>query len=549
MKAKRLLALILAAVLCVSLLAACGGGGEQPASSAPETNAPDAGSAEPANTGDAGSVGGSDNTVGATGVSDETLYAALSGEPNSLFPNYQGSKVSGCVDSSMFDTLVYWNDETKTAEPRLATEWEWLDEDYTLIQFTLRDDVTFTNGEKMTASDVLASLKATTEYTRATYAQMFDIANSEVVDETHLKLALTQPYGNLLDILGCTYYAIFSEKAFEEAGDPADFARSPVASGPYKLQEWKQGESITLIRNEDYWDKDNLPYYKNIVFSFIDDASSRVMALRSGDVQVVFAINNSQIAELEAAGGITVSPYVQNVVQPLALNESFPVIADENVRKAILLAIDKEALAQVEYLGYSEVSKSSLVGAASTYYYESESYSQDMETAKQLIANSGWSAEDLTFTMYTIAGASTAQTEIFQAQMAAIGITIIIESADLPTFLSHVWAGEVPVGLGENDNWDISRMMKMVDSRVETSHEAYRGEDEAELHALIDAAYAASDDDRYAAYAAVQQFCSDHYVCTVIANCVFTDAYADNLTGLEYDCHSWPTIYKMRPVS
>lgn len=546
MKKFRILALVLAAVLCLSLLAACGGNGDTPTSSgAPAPTSEGGEPSEPADSGESGSG----NLVPATGTSDETLNAALPGEPDSLFPNFQGSKVSGIVDSAMFDTLVYWNDETKTAEPRLATEWEWLNEDFTRILFTLRDDVVFSNGEKLTANDVLVSLQATTEYTRATYAQMFDIANSKVVDDTHLELALKQSYGNLPDILGCTYYAIFSAKGFEDTGkDTAAFAREPVTSGPYKLAEWKQGESLTLTRNEDYWDKENLPYYKNIVFSFIDDASSRALALQSGDVQVAFHVNNSQIAELESYEGIAVNPYVQNVAQPLTINESFPSLADENVRKAIMLCLDKEALNQVGSLGYSEVSRSSLAGTVSPYYFESETFTQDVEAAKKLIDDSDWTAEDLTYTMYTVTGRSTDQHEILQAQLAAIGITLKLESVDLPTMLSYVWAGEVPLHLGENDNWDISRMLKAVDSRVETSHEAYRGDDAAELHALIDAAYAASDEDRYDAYAAVQKFCSDHYVITSVANVVLADAYADNLVGLEHDSHSWPTIYNMRPL-
>ena len=71
-----------------------------------------------------------------------------------------------------------------------------------------------------------------------------------------------------------------------------------------------------------------------------------------------------------------------------------------------------------------------------------ETYTQDVETAKQLIADSGWSAEDLTYTTYAVNGASTAHYEVLKAQLAEIGITLNIETVDLTVMLEHSWVGE-----------------------------------------------------------------------------------------------------------
>ena len=140
----------------------------------------------------------------------------------------------------LFDTLVRWNDETKTAEPSLATKWEQIDDLH--WQFTLRDDVYFTNGEKLTANDVIASLQASYDYTLNHYTLWLDPAECEVVDDTTVIIGLSRIYNNLPEILGCTYYAIFSAKAFEEVGnDETVFAVNPVGSGPYKLESWETG--------------------------------------------------------------------------------------------------------------------------------------------------------------------------------------------------------------------------------------------------------------------------------------------------------------------
>lgn len=541
MKIKKVLALILACVLSLSVLAGCGGNTTQSGG-----NASSGGDASASGTGDTSTPAEDSSLVPAEGTSEETLRVACDGEPTSIFPNYVTNKTSNRVDSCMFDTLVRWNDETKTVEPCLATEWEQIDDLH--WQFTLRDDVYFTNGEKMTANDVIASLQASYDYTLNHYTLWLDPAECSVVDDTHVIIGLSRTYNNLPEILGCTYYAIFSAKAFEDVGnDETVFAVNPVGSGPYMLESWSTGESLTLVRNDDYWGE--LPYYKYIEFSFISDPVARANALEAGDVDIAFNISTAQVEELQANDSLYVNVYEQNVGLPIWLTmKNTPSLQDENVRQAIFLAIDKDLLTQAAYSGYGTTSHSSVTGQSSPYYYESETYTQDVETAKQLIADSGWSAEDLTYTTYAVNGASTAHLEVLKAQLAEIGITLNIETVDLTVMLEHSWVGEIPIGFAENDNWDVSRMLEFADSRIETSWNAYVGEGEEELHALIDAAWAASDEERYDAYAAVQQWLTDHWVCTNVCDVVYPDAWSADLTGVVYDAHCWPNIYNVRPL-
>ena len=536
MKSKKALALALVCALALSVLAGCTSG-QQPSDTPGTSNDPGTNTNEPVD---------NPNLVPAEGTSEETLKVACDGEPTSIFPNYVTNKTSNRVDSCLFDTLVRWNDETKTAEPSLATKWEQIDDLH--WQFTLRDDVYFTNGEKLTANDVIASLQASYDYTLNHYTLWLDPAECEVVDDTTVIIGLSRIYNNLPEILGCTYYAIFSAKAFEEVGnDETVFAVNPVGSGPYKLESWETGSKRTLVRNDDYWGE--LPYYKYIEFSFISDPVARVNALEAGDVQLAFNIPTAQIEELQGYDNLYVNIYEQNVGVPIWLTmKNTPSLQDENVRKAIFLAIDKELLVQAAYGGYGTASHSSVTGQSSPYYFESETYAQDVETAKQLIADSGWSAEDLTYTTYAVNGGSTAHYEVLKAQLDAIGVTLNIETVDLTVMLEHSWVGEIPIGFAENDNWDVGRMLEFADSRIETSWNAYVGEGEEELHALIDAAWAASDEERYDAYAAVQQWLSDHYVCTNLCDVVMPDAWAANLTGVVYDAHCWPNIYNVRPL-
>lgn len=544
---KKAIASVLAASMALSL-AACGGSGSS--SAAASTAESTASTAEAVDL----------NQEAVEGISDDAvLRVAIDGEPDSLFAAYQQNKADNRVNSSMFNYLVEWDDEAKEAKPSVATEWEWIDD--THIRFTLRDDVKFTNGETLVAEDVAESLAYSCQY-HATYTQMFDPDNFVVEDDTHVVLALSKPYGNLLDILGCDYYTIFDWSAWEADNESmgaddalAKWIRDPVGSGPYKLVEWIDGDHLTLERNEDYWDKDNMPYYKQIVYSFIADMPARASALEAGTVDVAYNLASSQIDELKSASiGLTVNPYNQNVVMPLTFNmHKCPALADENVRKAIMYCIDKAALADAYGNGYEISGKSSLVAENSPYYAEVETFSQDLDVAKEAIdtaiSENGWTSDDLTFTCWSVSGSDTSQVELLQYYLSTIGITLNIESADFATVLfEHLFVGDTSISIAENDTWDVTRMLNMLDSRIETSYDSYTGEYEDELHDLIDAAWAASDDDRYDAYKAVQQFAADHYLTTALNSCLYTDAWSNTITGMKYDAHSWPNVWAMRPV-
>ncbi|MDO5796225.1 MAG: ABC transporter substrate-binding protein [Eubacteriales bacterium] len=544
---KKAIASVLAASMALSL-AACGGSGSS--SAAASTAESTASTAEAVDL----------NQEAVEGISDDAvLRVAIDGEPDSLFAAYQQNKADNRVNSSMFNYLVEWDDEAKEAKPSVATEWEWIDD--THIRFTLRDDVKFTNGETLVAEDVAESLAYSCQY-HATYTQMFDPDNFQVEDDTHVVLALSKPYGNLLDILGCDYYTIFDWSAWQADNESmgaddalAKWIRDPVGSGPYKLVEWVDGDHLTLERNEDYWDKDNMPYYKQIVYSFISDMPARASALEAGTVDVAYNLASSQIDELKNASiGLTVNPYNQNVVMPLTFNmKKNPALADENVRKAIMYCIDKAALADAYGNGYEISGKSSLVAENSPYYAEVETWSQNLDTAKaaidEAISENGWTSDDLTFTTWSVSGSDTSQIELLQYYLSTIGITLNIESADFATVLfEHLFVGDTSISIAENDTWDITRMLNMLDSRIDTSYDAYIGDYEDELHDLIDAAWAASEDDRYEAYKAVQQFAADHYMTTALNSCLYTDAWSNTITGMKYDAHSWPNVWAMRPV-
>lgn len=535
MKTSRLIALLTTLVLCFTLLASCGGSPqttESPAAPAP--------SAEPS----AGPV----QTV--EGISDETLYVATEGEPNSLCPLYSGGNVNARVDVELYDTLVYWNDEKKVAEPSVATDWEWVDD--THLSLTLRDDVYFSNGDQLTAKDVAFTFTVGAQYSLSTYYTKLDPENFEIVDDQHIILAFSAPMPNFIDVVGSTHYALLSEKSWQDAGeDLSALAHNPVGSGKYMLQEWKQGESITLVRNDNYWDQDNLPYYKYITYYIITDAASRVIALESGQVQVAYSISSAQVEEVDQYEGLNALVYSQNISNVVCFNYANEALKDLNVRKAVALAINRDAFRQVSNQGYGDLVDTIYTPSTSVYTHI-EPEAQDLEQARQLLADAGYGSGLTLNCVCSPANATSA--EVLQAQLAEIGIEVKVEQQEMATFLNSLFTGAFDIVVSSIDNWDYQMSLVPIDSRNDYATaiggSLYQGEDQQELYDLIDAASHEMDEAaRLEDYAAVQQFVADHYVAVGLCSAIRCEGYSESITGITYDVRGWPCLSFVRPVA
>lgn len=216
--------------------------------------------------------------------------------------------------------------------------------------------------------------------------------------------------------------------------------------------------------------------------------------------------------------------------------QHFPVLADEDVRKAILMAIDKDAIAQARYGGYSETSHSSILSTTSPYYVDVD-VDWDVEGAKKLIEESGYSEEDLTFTLYGTTDESNTYLEILQAELKEIGVTINIETVDGASMFGILTSEGIAFGFGENACWDANAMFNICDARAEEGDllypNCYFGEDANKLYNLLDSAKAAStDEERMDYYTQVQQFLADHAAMTALSNVMLVDAWDENVTGI-----------------
>lgn len=359
---KTLLTTLLAASM---LLSGCGSGGST-----------GSGSAAGAGT----SAGGS-----ATGEKD-TLVVALQGEPSTLDAQYADDTNMFWVTWQINEGLVCYNGETLEIEPLLATAWENVDD--TTWKFTIREGVKFHDGTDMTAADVAYSInRVIDESYGSQYASDFStIEKAEVTGDYEVTVTTKGPDPILLKRMTKCYIV---SQATTEGKSNEELTMVSNGTGPYKLESWTTGSQINLTAFDQYWGE--APSIPNITFRFIEEASTRVSALETGEVDIAVNMLPEYVDQLpQVVSGEGIENYF------MRFNATSGIMADANLRLACNYAVDKEAIAESLFLGYARPEPGQIGAEGTTGYTSSvEAYPYDPEKAKELIAASGYNGEEI----------------------------------------------------------------------------------------------------------------------------------------------------------
>ncbi|MBP3900645.1 MAG: ABC transporter substrate-binding protein [Blautia sp.] len=385
---------------------------------------------------------GADIDAPGTEKTDETLKIALASEPSAIWgaPGGQTENEAQMIFSALADTLVKVDKTTGEVLPNLATAWEWVDD--THLKLTLRDDVTMNDGAPFTADDVVYSVKVWAEGSANTDTGRYVV--SAVADDEHtVTIEYNTVCPDLLSMLSWSNFGVVSEAQVEACGGLEAAAKAPVVGcGKYIFKEWAAGQSITLERNENYWNPDYAGYYKTIVLSFTNDPAAREMTVESGDAQVAVDIPVIQAATYAESENVNVVIYDFGQVTHLWYNmlEDHPT-SDIRVRQAIDKALDFDALAMVGTAGTGTAALGYL-SEVSPYYdatYTAEERAVDVEGAKALLEEAGY-ADGLDLTILGTQ-ADTITYTVIQEQLRAIGINLTLNTPDIPSFVGDAFGG------------------------------------------------------------------------------------------------------------
>ncbi len=360
---------------------------------------------------------------------------------------------------AVYDTLLLATAEGEI-EPFLATDYSY-NETNTELTLTIRDDVTFTDGTKLTADVVKQNLENFRDGGGPYSTDLINVASVEAPDETTVVLTLSAPDPALLTYL--THEAgIMASPAMFGA---ADAATNPIGSGPYvlDLDATVTGTSYVYTKNPDYWNPD-LQHYDTVTMNVLSDPTAAVNAIKAGEANAVRLADNNNVEEIKAAGW-TIGPNELDFQGLLLLDragETNPALADVRVRQAINYAFDRPALLEALQLGYGTVTTQVFKESSAAYDPAlDEMYPYDPEKAKSLLAEAGYPA-GFTLDMPSTVVLGAASFTLVQQQLADIGITVNYTDTPPEDYIAAITGPKYPaayMALQEDADWQLIQFM------------------------------------------------------------------------------------------
>ncbi|ODU01639.1 MAG: hypothetical protein ABS81_20210 [Pseudonocardia sp. SCN 72-86] len=325
----------------------------------------------------------------------------------------------------------------------------------------LRQGVTFSDGTPLDAQAVVTNVQRHIDKVSSPAHQAAtQIASMTTPDPLTVVFTLKQTLGDFATNFGGAFFGgtlgmIVSPAALKQYGD--QIGAHPVGAGPFTLVSWTRDSKLDVTRNPHYW-QPNMPYLDNIEFRPIPDTESRSASIQNGDVDMIYGGYNQELVRGLANPDLNVYYGPGNAGEFLYFNLHKAPFDNHDMREAIVRAIDLDALSASQY-NNRMVKADSLFDASSPYHTPDASAAWptfDQAKAKQLVdayrAQGG--NPDFTFKTTTTRQAFA---EFLQAQMAAIGITVTVQTYDLAQFSSSVLQGgdfQLTTWVGPFDNPD-----------------------------------------------------------------------------------------------
>jgi len=388
--------------------------------------------------------GGTDEAEAGGGepATDASVTIGSTAISNSLDPSAALSSVGRTYTKQVFDQLVVF-DADGVIQPSLATEWNRVDD--TTMDFTLRDGVTFSNGDPLDAEAVAANITRVLsgDPAYATVAGRLATVKSATAESAEVVRVVTSTPDPIL-LNRMTLFDIVAPSTFKD--------ERPAGSGPFKVTGYQEGVKIELTRNDSSWRPSES--VKDLTIEAIPNPTTLASALRTGEVDVAFGLPADVVTQLEGAGfETTAKPAGSSAITSL-IADAEPKLGDARVREAINLAVNRDEFVDAALGGFGTPNGSQLLQEGYVGYDDSlPSFGYDLDKAKELVSEAG--AEGLELPIATTA-LFKAQAEAVAGYLNAVGFKseVVIQdlSAFIPTLLQK---SEYPLLYWQTDYYDL----------------------------------------------------------------------------------------------
>lgn len=366
----------------------------------------------------------------------DTLSMAMALEPPGLDPTAgAASAIAEITHYNIFETLTKINPDGRVT-PLLAERWE-VSPDLRTYTFFLRKDARFSNGEPFNARTAAFSFKRagaekSTNKDKRTFASMESVT---AVDDHTLVVVNKELDPDFLFLMGQATAAMVEPKSADTN------ATKPVGTGPYTLENWVKGSSVTLARRNDHRNAANVKL-RRVTFRFISDPAAQVAALLAGDVDAFPRVTPRSVPQFQNNPKFQVLVSGSRAKTILAINNKKKPMDDVRVRRAISMAIDRKAVIQGAGDGYGAPIGSHYVPSAPGYVDTTGVNAYNPEKAKALLKEAGITTPlELTITLppppYARQGG-----EVIASQLAKVGINAKLQNVEWAQWLSNVYGNK-----------------------------------------------------------------------------------------------------------
>jgi peptide/nickel transport system substrate-binding protein len=364
-------------------------------------------------------------------------------------PYYNSQRTGMVVAFQAFDCLVYRDPTTMEMKPALATSWKQVDD--TTIEFTLRQGVTFQNGDPFTADDVVYTINTIIKDKKvAIPAYYTSYAGAEKIDDFHVRLKLTGISPAVMEYIAMVT-PIWPKAYREKVGE--GFSRAPIGTGPYKITKVDGTTQIDMERYDGYYagSPKGKPAIRYVKIHEVPDATTEMTELLGGKADWIWGYNADQYDKIGKVPTLQALRFGIMRVNFLTIDAAGRTGKDnpltkQKVRQAIITAIDRETMAKQLIQGDSQVIDTPCyptqfgcdVSAAVKYTY-------DPARAKQLLAEAGYpNGFDTDLISYNTPQINAA----LQNYLKAIGINMRIQQLQIGAAIQKAEAGEAPLYSG-----------------------------------------------------------------------------------------------------
>ncbi len=367
--------------------------------------------------------------------------SASSGTPvhggNLVFANPQDAQ--SMDESTVFDNNSIWILEQITQPLFTVTAtgkgvMPWLATGYTesanhkTYTFTLRPGVKFSDGKTMTSADVKFSLEQT--MAAASGWGYIDAAIKSVDDPTPSTVVVNLKYTWAPLLADLSLFANGIVPANYGGKTASQFYQAPIGTGPFKWDYWHKGQGLKLVKNTYYWQK-GLPYLNSVTWTDVPSDNTRQLQIKGGQAQIDQFPSWSTVASLKATPGVSMNLFNSTETNYLAFNENVKPFQDVHVRRAISLAINREAIIKAVLFGNGKPANSLFPPQVPYYDQSTPGYQYDLTAAKQQMTQSSV-PHGFTTTLLLPSGNSDYATiaTIAQAELKPLGITVKVQTLD-----------------------------------------------------------------------------------------------------------------------